>query len=304
MVVANELFANNKSLCQAFGARLRGVGKIDAPLLAVAQQRLEPGKIARRRDDEDVADAAQHQHRQRIIDQRLVVDWKDLLGDRQRHRIEPRAASPGKDDGFHAASSLGLQNQFVETARQAFLPRPTVGCRTRARSWYCRAPSMPAGGPGSGKLMSGWRRDAGSSCPELPRGGISPQRSHATLFRPDPSGDRSPTCHDPGTNGFAPRYRGWRRQCHRPKSASPLDRTRPAPRRVRRRAAASSSRNLRHRDCRPMTCAGSRAPAAACGLPLRRRPSISHTFRAERSGLSRRTASAWCHRTHSRSISE
>ena len=65
--------------------------KLDPPLPAVAEQALELLDLFRSGDDQEFADAGQHQRRQRIVDQRLVVDRQQLLRGRQRQRIEPRA---------------------------------------------------------------------------------------------------------------------------------------------------------------------------------------------------------------------
>ena len=65
---------------------------------AVAEQRLEPRQVARRGDDQDLADAGKHQHAERIVDHRLVVDRQQLLRDRQRRRIKARAAAASKDN--------------------------------------------------------------------------------------------------------------------------------------------------------------------------------------------------------------
>jgi hypothetical protein len=80
---------------------LGGVTEVDAATGAVAEQDLEMRLILRGGDDQDVADAGQHQDRQRVIDQRLVVDREQLLADRQGDRIKPRARAAGEDDAFH-----------------------------------------------------------------------------------------------------------------------------------------------------------------------------------------------------------
>ena len=65
------------------------------------------GCILRCRDDQDVANAGKHQRRKRIIDHRLVVHGKQLLGNRLSHRIKPCAGTAGKDDAFHSRSISG-----------------------------------------------------------------------------------------------------------------------------------------------------------------------------------------------------
>ena len=65
---------------------------------AVAQQRLELLDMMRCRDDQEFAQPAEHQRRQRIVDHRLVVDGKQVLVDAARQRLEPRARPAGHDD--------------------------------------------------------------------------------------------------------------------------------------------------------------------------------------------------------------
>jgi hypothetical protein len=80
---------------------LLGVVQLDAELPAVAQQLAKARQIERRRDDEDLADAGQHQHRQRVVDHRLVVDRQQLLGDALRDRVQTRAGAAGENDALH-----------------------------------------------------------------------------------------------------------------------------------------------------------------------------------------------------------
>ncbi|MDT4860111.1 hypothetical protein FQZ97_946540 [compost metagenome] len=73
-VFANELFANQKGLGQAVRRRLLRIAEFDAELAAVAQQVAVLGQVVRGGDDENLADAGQHEHRDRIVDHRLVVN--------------------------------------------------------------------------------------------------------------------------------------------------------------------------------------------------------------------------------------
>ena len=87
-------------LGQAVGFRLNGVGNGNTQPAAVVQQLPKAADVLRRRDQQDVANAGQHQHRQGIIDHRLVVDGQQLLAHRPGDRKEPRARPPGEDDPF------------------------------------------------------------------------------------------------------------------------------------------------------------------------------------------------------------
>ena len=100
-LAGDEVFSDSEGLCQAVGARLLGVGKVDAVARAVPEQALEVGQVGRRGDDQDVADARQHEGGQRVVDHGLVVDRQQLLGGHERERVQARAGPAGEDDAFH-----------------------------------------------------------------------------------------------------------------------------------------------------------------------------------------------------------
>ena len=86
-LAGDELLADGEGLGQAVGARLLGVGEVDAVARAVTEQALEVGQVGRRGDDQDVPDARQHEGGQRVIDHGLVVDRQQLLGGHERERV-------------------------------------------------------------------------------------------------------------------------------------------------------------------------------------------------------------------------
>ena len=102
-----EFLADQEGFRDAAGMILHRVGKLDAPLPAVAEQALELVDFLRRGDDQEFADARQHQRGQRIVDQRLVIDRQQLLRGRERQRIQPRAAAACQNDplAIHASNS-------------------------------------------------------------------------------------------------------------------------------------------------------------------------------------------------------
>ena len=71
------------------------------PISAVAQQALEQRLVLRRRNDQDVANAGQHQRRQRIVDHRLVEHRQKLLGHHGGHRVKPCPRSAGQNNSLH-----------------------------------------------------------------------------------------------------------------------------------------------------------------------------------------------------------
>ena len=100
-LAAGELGADDEGLCEAVGDGLLGVGEAHAVVGAVAQQALEVGQVLRGGDDQDVADARQHEGGERIVDHRLVVDGQQLLARHAGERVETSAGAAGEDDAFH-----------------------------------------------------------------------------------------------------------------------------------------------------------------------------------------------------------
>lgn len=90
-LAVNELLADGECLGQAVGARLLGVGQVHAVARAVPEQALEVGEVGRRGDDQDVADARQHEGAKRVVDHGLVVDRQQLLGGHERERVQAGA---------------------------------------------------------------------------------------------------------------------------------------------------------------------------------------------------------------------
>ena len=123
--VADKLLSNHKGLGQAVGAGLHGVLQVQAPLAAVAQQLFKARRVLRGADDEDVADARQHEGAERVVDHGLVVHRQQLLADGQGGRVQARARAAGQDDAFalgggwgHGASPQGA-SPSVQGARGA-----------------------------------------------------------------------------------------------------------------------------------------------------------------------------------------
>ena len=111
VTTADEVTADDEGLGQAVRTRLDGVLQVQAPLAAIAEQLLEARRVLRRRDDQDVPDAGQHQRGQRVVDHRFVVDRQQLLGHGQGDRIQAGTGPTGEDDAFalrHAFSPYCL----------------------------------------------------------------------------------------------------------------------------------------------------------------------------------------------------
>ena len=113
------------------------------------------GRSLGRRDDQDLADARQHQDAERVVDHRLVVDRQQLLADDPGQRVEPRARAAGQDDPLHRGRRPAVHDEpparaapagSRRTGRRGTSPR-SPGTRRRSaagRSRTSRAAASPA----------------------------------------------------------------------------------------------------------------------------------------------------------------
>ena len=92
-VVADKLFADDKGLCQSVGRRLLGILKMYAKLLTRTKQAAESWQVVWCRDNQNVADACQHQGRDGIVYHRLVEDGNQLFRYSLGDRVEACAAT-------------------------------------------------------------------------------------------------------------------------------------------------------------------------------------------------------------------
>ena len=86
-----------EGLGEAVGAGLLGVGELEAEVGAVAEQFFKEREIGGGGDDEDLANAGEHQDRQRVIDHRFIVNRHELLGDGDGEGPEARAGASCKN---------------------------------------------------------------------------------------------------------------------------------------------------------------------------------------------------------------
>ena len=100
-VAVDKLLPDEERLGNAVGLLLHGVGDVQPQLVSIAQQLLKYRHVPDGGDDEDLPDAGQHQCGQWIVDHGLVVDGKDLLGDRPRQGIQTCAGAAGQNDSLH-----------------------------------------------------------------------------------------------------------------------------------------------------------------------------------------------------------
>lgn len=106
-VVTNERFADQERLGQTVWRRLFGIAEVEAELMTITEQLAVLGQVLRGGDKQNVTDTGQHQHRDRVVDHRLVVDRQQLLGDAESDGVQAGAGAARQDDTFgHAIRSF------------------------------------------------------------------------------------------------------------------------------------------------------------------------------------------------------
>ena len=92
---------------------------------------------------------AEHQHRDRIVDHRLVVDRQELLVDRERHRMEARSRAAGEHDTLHDALFAFALRASASSSIAARRPRSrqAESRMSRAKRFARQAAVRAAGAP-------------------------------------------------------------------------------------------------------------------------------------------------------------
>jgi ClpX C4-type zinc finger len=100
-VAAEKVASDRDRPGDAVRARLLRIAEPDSPLAAVPQQPLKLRQISRRRDDENISDSGEHEHRQGIIDHRFVVDREELFRDCFGYGMEATRPSACEKNSTH-----------------------------------------------------------------------------------------------------------------------------------------------------------------------------------------------------------
>src|ERR1700730_11042003 len=112
--VTNKFCADQKSLGDAPWSGLLRILDPNSNLRAVAQVIPQHRQIFRGRNDQDFAQAAEHQRRQWVTDHRFVVNREQLLADDLGDRKEPAAGAARKNDGLlHQETSKESRNSGI-----------------------------------------------------------------------------------------------------------------------------------------------------------------------------------------------
>src|SRR5262249_47080572 len=146
LAAGEKIPPNDESLGDAAGMVLDRERKLDAPLPPVAKQALELVDLLGCRDDQQLADASEHQRRQRVIDQRLVIDWQQLFRLDSVKRIGPFPPPPRQDDPLPSHSfPMCCEPKVVSlVARRSRHLKTLFAGRRRFADWLARAPRVPA----------------------------------------------------------------------------------------------------------------------------------------------------------------
>lgn len=100
MASPDKICCKEKGLRYAFRFFLNDIFKRTSPLTAVSEKLAILPHIVWSRNDGNFTDAGQHEHRQRIINHRLVVDRQKLLADAQRQGGQPCPGTPASKIPF------------------------------------------------------------------------------------------------------------------------------------------------------------------------------------------------------------
>ena len=111
-VSADELFPDQECLRQTVRRRLNLIGEADAEAGAVPEQADESRLILRRRDDENLVDACQHQNRERIVDHRLVINREQLFRHSLCDRVQSGSRASCQYNAFHFAPPVPSRSRL------------------------------------------------------------------------------------------------------------------------------------------------------------------------------------------------
>src|SRR5690606_25186447 len=107
-VIADEVPADDEGFGQTVWLWLGCIGEVEAEGAAVFQQALEQRQVMGSGDDEYVPDPCQHQHAQRIVDHRFIIDRQELFRHSECEGIKAGPAAAGKYDALHSRLPLPI----------------------------------------------------------------------------------------------------------------------------------------------------------------------------------------------------
>src|SRR5262249_38708987 len=135
VILAHEPPPDDEGLSQSLGLGLHCITNGDADAAAIAEEPLEAADVFWRGDEQDVADAREHERRERVVHHRLVVDGQELLAHGARDREEPRPGAAGENDSLLAAEGrhvLCRVSEFRAYTSSGFANTSSRRCHTGA----------------------------------------------------------------------------------------------------------------------------------------------------------------------------
>ena len=100
-IPTDEFLADQERLGDAGWRVLDQIRERQPQLSAVAEEFRQQWQVTRRTDDQDIANAGEHQHGERIVNHRLVVDRQQLLADGPSQGVKTRPAAACEQNAFH-----------------------------------------------------------------------------------------------------------------------------------------------------------------------------------------------------------
>ena len=126
VVLTNEFFTYNESLCKTIRRRLLGIFKMYSELTAVFEQTLETGKILRCGNYKDIPDSGQHEHRNRIVYHRLIEYGYQLFTDTFGDRIQPSTTTSRQNYSFHIRHKFRKYFLYIQELAENIVIRKII----------------------------------------------------------------------------------------------------------------------------------------------------------------------------------
>ena len=112
-IVADEVAPQNERMREPDRLVLHHIADVDAPGRAITEQMAIERQVLGGGNQQNILNAREHQHRQWVIDHRLVVDRQELFVDCKRRGIKPRAGATGQNNALHVVLSFKKYSSIV-----------------------------------------------------------------------------------------------------------------------------------------------------------------------------------------------
>src|SRR3954468_16015658 len=90
-LTGDKLLSDNQRLGYPFGTRLSRIFDLQTQAAPITKERAIEVEMCRSRNDQDLSNIGQHEHREWVVDHRLIEDRQNLFRERDCQGVEPRA---------------------------------------------------------------------------------------------------------------------------------------------------------------------------------------------------------------------